>query len=330
MHQTNCSDKKLASPKYDWCFQSTKQRVLENRVIAQPRGRVLGGSSAINFMIAAHPSAADIDAWGRLGNAGWDWATLSAYYQRSETLQLDDHHPSAGPSSSAGAPFDRGLYGTDGPMKMSLPHGSEDEGTVDAAWRLSMAALGLAARDDPRRGDTLGAYAVLKYVDAAGGWVRSYAAKSYYEPVRDARKNNLVVRTGAHVTRILLHEVDSNSSDRSSRFGKAANAVEFEVGGEVYVARADREVILSAGAFQSPQILELSGIGHPDALKKAGIDVAVESPGVGENLQVRSETRKAYPACRCSSFLSDIRYIGPPTCAHCLRGSRWRSYRRDA
>jgi choline dehydrogenase-like flavoprotein len=243
----------------------------------------LGGSSAINFMMASHPSAADIDAWGRLGNSGWDWATLMPYYQRSETLQLDDTQA----ASSAGCLFDRRLYGADGPIQLSLSPGSDDEKTVGAAWRNTMASLGLAAQDDPRRGRTTGAYAVAKFVDSTNGWKRSYAAKAYYEPVQDERKDRLIIRTGAHVTRVLLD--DQEHDGPSSEKFKTAKAVEFEFGGERYTVKAEKEIILSAGTFQSPQILELSGIGHPNILKGAGINPVIESLHVGENLQVRKK-----------------------------------------
>jgi choline dehydrogenase-like flavoprotein len=245
----------------------------------------LGGSSAINFMMASHPSAVDIDAWGRLGNIGWDWATLMPYYQRSETLQLDNTHA----ASSAGSLFDRSLYGADGPVQLSLLPESDDEKTAGVAWRNAMASLGLDAKDDPRRGSTTGAYAVARFVDSANGWVRSYAAKAYYEPVRDERKDRLVIRTRAHVTRILLddQELMSPSGEKT----KTASAVEFEFEGKRYTVKAEKEIILSAGTFQSPQILELSGIGHPDILEGAGIKPLVENPYVGENLQVRKESR---------------------------------------
>lgn len=266
---------KITSPNYDWCIKSSPQPNLNNRVIAQPRGRVLGGSSAINFMMATHPSASDIDAWGQLGNAGWDWASLEPYYQRSENLQVT-------PENIAAANIlEPKLYGTDGPVQISLPYGSENENTVDTAWLQTMKALGLGAKDDPRSGATLGAYTVLKLIDKTKGWTRSYAARAYYEPVRS--RENLVVCTGIRVRKIVFEDkIIENGGP-----GLVAKGVEFESDGKKYMMRADREVILSAGSFQSPQILELSGVGDPAILGKAGMEVKIENPNVGENLQVR-------------------------------------------
>ncbi|KAL7904076.1 hypothetical protein GGI35DRAFT_490775 [Trichoderma velutinum] len=261
-------------PVYDWCFKSVPQPALSNRIVAQPRGRVLGGSSAINFMMATYPSAADIDAWGKLGNVGWSWDELLPYYQRSETLHLpsgDDVASSEAAARLGSDIFDSSLYGKDGPLQLSLPFGG---GVGDAAWRTTLMTLGLGAEDDPRRGSTLGGYATLKFVDAKRGWIRSYSARAYYEPVKE--RKNLVVLTGAHVNRILF---EGNGES------VAASGVEFDVSGRVYVVKADKEIVLSAGTIQSPQILELSGVGSANILKRAGVQVVLDNPNVGENFQ---------------------------------------------
>jgi choline dehydrogenase-like flavoprotein len=114
-------------------------------------------------MMATHPSASDIDARGQIGNVGWDWASLEPYYQQSKTLQVTSGN------IAAASIIDPKLYGTDGPIQISLPYGSEKEITADAAWLQTMKALGLSAKDDPRSGSTLGACTASKLMDKTKG-----------------------------------------------------------------------------------------------------------------------------------------------------------------
>ncbi|KAH8894636.1 alcohol oxidase [Thozetella sp. PMI_491] len=234
-------------PDYDWCLKTVPQTALENRTIAQPRGKLLGGSSAINFMMATHPSKADIDNWSRLGNPEWTWEKLMPYYRKSENLRL----PPSGDIELAeverlqrmGAEaFDPALYGQVGPVKLTMPHATT---IIDEAWRPTLInlGLGLPAGEDPRKGDTLGGYSVLRFMDESHK--RSYATSAYYEPFKD--RTNLTVLTGAHVQHLI--------------------------------------VILSAGTFASPKLLELSGIGSASLLQKLGLPLVVDNPSVGENLQ---------------------------------------------
>ena len=266
------------SPTYDWCFKTTPQKALNNRIIAQPRGRLLGGSSAINFMMAAHPSTQDIDNWERLGNPTWNWETLLPYYKKSETFNI----PSDELKTSLGDIFDPELYGKDGPVQITLPHGT---GPPDAAWRWTLQALGVGAMDDPRRGETLGGYAVLRTMDTEAK--RSHAGTAYYLPA--ANRKNLTVLTGAHVNKILLE----------ASAGKVkATGVSFTVAGKDYSVSSSNEVILAAGTFQSPQVLELSGVGSARVLADAGIQLVVENANIGENLQVRApRSMLAFPEC---------------------------------
>ena len=142
-------------------------------------------------------------------------------------------------------------------------------------WRPALQALGLEARDEPRLGQTLGGYAVLKFIDPSGK--RTHAASAYYAP--NSERRNLTVLTGAHVNKIILEEGVEEEQVR-------ATGVSFSVGGKEYTVSAVDEVILSAGTIQSPQILELSGIGDPQILQEVGIEVVLENRNVGENLQV--------------------------------------------
>ncbi|KAH6986652.1 hypothetical protein EDB80DRAFT_590349 [Ilyonectria destructans] len=229
-------------PAYDWSFKSTQQHALNDRVVAQPRGKLLGGSSGISFMMAAYPSARDIDNWEKLGNPGWNWASLLPYYRKSEAF----NQPSAETKASLGGDvFDPEMYGKDGPVQLTLPHGTSQ---VDAAWTATLKNLGLGVKQDPREGRTLGGYAVLKFIDQSAK--RSYAASAYYAP--NAARKNLAVITGAHVNKVILEAAEGD--------GVRATAVSFT-------------------------ILELSGVGEAQILSKAGVKVVVDNPNVGENLQ---------------------------------------------
>jgi len=220
--------------------------------------------------MATYPSARDIDNWEKLGNPTWNWDTLLPYYQKSETFNPSEDSLTA---SLGGDIYDPQIYGKNGPMQLTFPHGA---GLADAAWRPSLQALGVRAEDDPRRGQTLGGFTVLKYIDR--GAKRSYSATAYYAPA--AGRKNLVVLTGAHVNKILL--------DAGARKNTAtAKGLSFTVDGREYTVSGSNEVILSAGTIQSPRILELSGVGNSDILETAGIRVVVENGNFGENLQVR-------------------------------------------
>ncbi|KAG0649874.1 Dehydrogenase mpl7 [Hyphodiscus hymeniophilus] len=252
-------------PDYDWGFKTIPQVDMNNRIVAQPRGRVLGGSSAINLMMLSHASKVDIDNFEKLGNPGWNFETMAPYYKKFETYNA----PSEDLGKALGSEIiDTSLHGTAGPVQITFPHGSSD---LDAAWRPTLQALGLGAEADPRKGETLGGYAVLKFIDQKAR--RATSASSYYAP--NAGRPNLSVMTGAYVHRILF--------DASPK--PIATGVSFSVSGKDYEVSARAEIILAAGSFQSPQLLELSGIGSKELLREHGIDVVVNNHSVGENLQ---------------------------------------------
>lgn len=250
-------------------MKSTPQAGLNNRIIAQPRGKVLGGSTAINFLMVSYPSKTDIDNWGQLGNPGWDYETLSPYYRKFETYIAPDESRAADLGSDI---IDPSLHGSSGPVQITFPHAT---GPLDHAWRPSFIELGLGANDDPKRGTTLGAYPVLKSIDSNGK--RSTAASAFYYP--NASRPNLSVLTSAHVEKIIFDAKTTNNE-------VIATGVSFSVLGREYVLPVTGEVILSAGTFLSPQILELSGIGSKKILESNNIPVVVENSSVGENLQV--------------------------------------------
>ncbi|EGN94606.1 hypothetical protein SERLA73DRAFT_114907 [Serpula lacrymans var. lacrymans S7.3] len=257
----------IANQKFDWSFMSVPQSHANDRMVLQPRGKALGGSSMINLLGMSRPSKEDFDALEELGNKGWNWDSLLMYMKKSETLI-----PLSPPDACHHYPEpDLSLHGTDGPIIKSLP-------TWWNAMHVPMfqvlEVLGILHNSEPGNGTNIGAVTSLASIDPRSA-KRSYAASAYYEP--NASRQNLHIFTGAHVTKVLFEKHDTLQK---------ATGVEFAVNGQLLQLKNIRkEVILAAGTFQSPQLLELSGIGNKDVLHKHGIEVLVELPGVGENLQ---------------------------------------------
>ncbi|KAJ4865664.1 GMC oxidoreductase domain-containing protein [Trichoderma breve] len=243
-------------PEYDWCFKSTPQQALNNRIIAQPRGKVLGGTSAINFLMASHGTASEFQHWEELGNPGWNWESMLQYYRKSESFN----------------PPTEDLYGSDGPVQLTMPIGT---GASDASWQPTLQALGIPSDTDPRVPGSLGGWPLLKYTDSTGK--RSYAASAYYASI--AGRPNLTVLTSAYVTKMLL-----DAPEKSGGSAKVAG-VSFILDKVEHVVRATKGTILAGGSYMSPKLLELSGIGSSSLLQKLGIDVVVDNAAVGENLQ---------------------------------------------
>ncbi|KAF2168548.1 GMC oxidoreductase [Zasmidium cellare ATCC 36951] len=256
-----------SNPKYDWNYRTIPQVNANNHVLAHPRGKQLGGSSAINFLWWTHASQQDINNWGLLGNPNWSWNALQPFYRRSESYVQ--------PSRKTVEDLDTGyidpaLHGQDGPVLNTF---ADIYLPFDEAWPRTYRALGLPPSSDPRDGLALGGYTNLINMDPKTR-SRSYAATTYMRGAEN--RPNFKVITGAHVQRITF--VDSGKRPR-------ATGALYSTNGTTHQVKARKEVILSAGAFGSPQLLELSGIGNPDILKKYGIEILVANKNVGENLQ---------------------------------------------
>lgn len=240
---------------------------MNSRQIGHPQGRVLGGSSAINAEVFVPPSATGFDTWESLGNSGWGWSNVAPYFRKAYTLNP--------PSEALGKHLDidwidEGTRGADGPIQASFTSVTQDP--LGRAWNTTFRELGFSVTQDPYNGHGVGAWSTPASVDPATS-TRSYAASAYLAPVRG--RPNLHVVTGATVSQILLQ-------------GTNAAGVVFQRkddGTEEHQVRAAREVILAAGAYQSPKLLELSGIGNKLVLEKHGIPTRVENSNVGENLQ---------------------------------------------
>ncbi|KAK8005511.1 GMC oxidoreductase [Apiospora arundinis] len=261
----------IGHPEYDWMFQSTRQPQLNNRIIAQPRGKQLGGSSALNIMVMMYPSRENIDAWGDLGNNGWSFDELAPYYRKMATITPPGAN--ARDVTHVDKWYDPALDGHFGPLQIGW--GKDYPEALNGAWVETFAALGLGMTEDPRTGEAVGGFQNMESVSPETRQ-RSYAANAYYGPAQRARPN-LTVMTSTRVVKIVTEET-------SSGIVAIGVVARLPTGEEKHFDASD-EVVLSAGTIQSPQILELSGIGGRALLEQYGIAVKIDNPGVGEHLQ---------------------------------------------
>ncbi len=233
----------------NWAFETVPQKGLNGRIGYQPRGKGLGGSSAINAMVYIRGHRWDYDHWASLGNSGWSYADVLPYFKRSEN----------------NAEFDGEYHGKSGPLRVNkLRTGNP----VHQIFRQAAQEAQFRIREDFNAEDHegLGTYQVTQ--DNGERWS---AARAYVHP-HIGNRANLRVETSAQATKILFE-------------GKRAVGVEYMQGKQKKTIRARREVILSSGAFQSPHLLLLSGVGDSQQLAQHGIASTHHLPGVGANLQ---------------------------------------------
>ncbi len=252
--------KTMFNPRYNWGFYTQPEPELNNRKIYWPRGRVLGGSSSINGLIYIRGQAQDYDTWEQLGNPGWGWRDVLPTFRKLENNERGESE----------------YHGGSGPLYCSDIH--ERPELMEAIIRGGN-ELGVPRTEDFNGAAQEGAGYYQLFTRRG---FRSSTAVSYLRPARS--RPNLHVVTEAMTQKLILE-------------GKRVVGVEYLHRGNRVTVRAGREVILSAGAVQTPQLLELSGIGNPAILRNHGIDVAHELPGVGENLQDHLQFRLMY-RCR--------------------------------
>ncbi|HEY7887280.1 MAG TPA: GMC family oxidoreductase N-terminal domain-containing protein [Steroidobacteraceae bacterium] len=239
----------FTDPRYNWMYQTEPEPALENRTAFWPRGKVLGGSSSINAMLFVRGQPSDYEDWRGAGNPGWGWQDVLPYFRK-----LEDHAWGASEHHGAGGPV----------------HVHDPSATAHPLCRTFLAACaeaGIALTRDFNGAETEGAG--FWQVTIRNG-VRVSSASAYLRPVR--RRPNLELATGARAARVLCA-------------GARATGVEYFRGGSRLTATARREVLLSAGAIGSPQLLELSGMGDPDLLQRLGIPPVAGLPAVGRGLQ---------------------------------------------
>ena len=247
----------IGNPRSDWCYSTAPDPGLNGRTLGYPRGRVLGGSSAINGMIYMRGQAADYDAWAALGNRGWSWQEVLPYF-----LKMEDHHAGANEWHGAG-----------GEWRVEQQRLSWK---ILDAFREAAAQAGIPPVSDFNRGDNEGC-SYFEVNQRRG--VRWSAARAFLHPI--AHRANLTVLTGAHVECIVFD-------------GRRATGVQFVHEGGRRLALVHEEVVLSAGAVGSPQILQLSGVGPGRYLSSLGLPVMHDLAGVGANLQDHLQLRLVY------------------------------------
>lgn len=239
----------LHGTEVDWKFWSEPQEYVDNRRIYLPRGKVLGGSSSTNAMAYVRGSRFDYDEWAALGNKGWGYDDVLPYFKRSEHNEdLDGEY-----------------HGKDGPLHVAY---AKEPSGLGREFIKACVQCGIRENGDYNGAEQPGAH-MLQFNIKNGA--RQSAAAAFLKPV--LHRKNLTVKTDCQVSRILLE-------------GNEARTVEFiTTHGITARASCRSEIILCGGAFQSPQILMLSGIGDREELQKAGIEVHHHLPGVGKNLQ---------------------------------------------
>lgn len=257
----------IGRKEYDWCMTSIPQPNAGNKVYSMPRGKLLGGSSGINYLMYVRGSKNDYNGWAKLGNRGWDWDGMLPYFRKHQTIDKTEVHADKQFMPHAALEAN---HGSDGPIHVSF-----NDWYMPLEYEFCKAAHEVTGTkptiQDAWSGDHLGFYSSLGAVNRSDDpGKRSYAATGYLRP--NLGRPNLKVLTEGQATRILLN-------------GTTATGVEFAHGGNMYTVNASKEVVLSAGVIQTPQLLELSGIGDPAVLQKAGVECVVESKGVGANFQ---------------------------------------------
>jgi choline dehydrogenase len=260
----------MLDPRYSRIFATEPCEGTAQRGIDWPRGRVLGGSSSINGLIFIRGQHEDFDDWAAGGASQWSYRSLLPYFKRYERY-------------AGGATEYHGGTGEFGVSDLRNDH------PACAAWVEAGTQFGLPRNPDFNGASTYGVGAYQLAISR--GW-RSSGATAFLKPVR--QRANLTVLTAAHATRILFE-------------GDRAVGVQWIQGGRMAQARADREVILSAGALQSPQLLQLSGVGPAALLREHGIEVVVDAPQVGENLQDHYQARTIIRLRQPISLNDDVR-----------------------
>jgi len=271
----------------NWMYQTEPEPELGGRQVFQPRGKVLGGSSSINGLLYVRGQHEDYDRWRQRGNAGWGYDDVLPYFRKAENQQRggDKYH------------------GVGGPLPVSdLGHPDP----LSAAFIDAAAETGLPVNPD-FNGATQEGAGFFQTTTQRGR--RASTAYSYLRPAKS--RGNLHVETSALAQRILFE-------------GRRARAVEYRQGGVLRTARARKEILVSGGAYNSPQLLQLSGVGPAELLKQHGIDVVLDAPGVGNDLQDHLQVRLVM---RCAQRITLNDIINHPV-RRILAGARYAAFRK--
>ena len=264
--------KTMFHPKYNWRYYTEPDPDMNGRSIYWPRGKVLGGSSAINGLIYVRGQPEDYEHWAALGNSGWSWQEVLPYFIRAERNERGQDH----------------FHGASGPQGVS---DVGNPNTLACAFIDACVEAGYAANPD-FNGESQEGAGLYQLTTWRGR--RCSSATAYLKPVKG--RSNLFIETDAHVCRVGFA-------------GRRAESVVFRQGGRGKTVTARREVVLSAGALQSPQVLQLSGIGDADLLKRHGIDVMLDRPSVGQNLQDHLQVRVIHQCNQALTVNDDMRSL---------------------
>jgi len=271
----------------NWMYQTEPEPELGGRQVFQPRGKVLGGSSSINGLLYVRGQHEDYDRWRQRGNSGWGYDDVLPYFRKAENQQRggDKYH------------------GVGGPLPVSdLGHPDP----LSAAFIDAAAETGLPVNPD-FNGATQEGAGFFQTTTQRGR--RASTAYSYLRPARSP--GNLRVETSALAQRILFE-------------GRRARAVEYRQGGVLRTASARKEILVSGGAYNSPQLLQLSGVGPAELLKQHGIDVVLDAPGVGNDLQDHLQVRLVM---RCAQRITLNDILNHPV-RRILAGARYAAFRK--
>jgi choline dehydrogenase len=249
--------KTMHNPNVDWCYNTEPDETMNNRSIRYPRGKTLGGSSSINGLLYIRGQHKDYDIWRQLGNKGWSWDEVLPYFIKAENQEdgKNEFHGVGGPLSISN-------------QRMHLQLLDEFQNAAQE--------FGIPKTKDFNKGDNHGSgYYQVSVKDG----FRCSTAVGYLNPVK--KRPNLKIITKAHVKKINFEN-------------KVAKEVEYWIENKLFTVSANKEIILSSGAIGSPQLLQVSGIGNSEKLKKLGIEMVHELKGVGENLQDHLMFRPIY------------------------------------
>ncbi|NIM28306.1 MAG: choline dehydrogenase [Gammaproteobacteria bacterium] len=258
----------IDNPAVNWCFMSKPEESTAGRPIPVPRGRMLGGSSAINGLVFVRGQALDYDTWAQMGNRGWSYADVLPIFKRLESFDGGDDT----------------LRGRDGPLRLTEAY---DSSPLYDAWFAAGEEVGLARNPDYNGATQEGMCRTQTTIH--DGW-RMSTSRCYIDPAR--RRSNLHIQCNAQVESLLLEH-------------KRCTGLRYRIGNEQREAHARCEIVLCAGSINSPQILELSGIGRPEVLRAQGIEVRHALDGVGENLRDHYVPRLRWDITRAGVTFND-------------------------
>lgn len=264
--------KTIHNPKVDWCYKTEPDQGLNGRSIEWPRGRVLGGSSSLNGLLYVRGQPQDYDRWAQKGNHGWSWDDVLPLFKRSENNErgADEFHSDEGNLSVSD-------------MRIQRP--------ITDAWVEAAQAAGYKYNPDYNGADQEG---VGFFQLTSHNGRRCSSAVAFLNPAKS--RPNLTIVTNAHVQKVVVKD-------------KRAVAVTYkDRGGALQTVEAGREIVLSGGSINSPQLLMLSGIGEAEHLADHGIDIVADLPGVGKNLQDHLQARLVYK-CNEPTLNDEVRTL---------------------